>query len=257
MTALRDQIAPDRSQLIAPHRRRWVGSLALLLVLAAGLLVAHSPWLSVGEIEVLGQVRSETTARISGAGVGEGALLLWVDSGALARAVLADPWVSDVRVDKVFPNRLVVEVLEHRPVAWIEGILGWMLVAEDGTVVERARNPEAGLLRASVAFPDVDPGVRPVDPGWHEIVEMALVLDEFIGGTIVLEMQGAEMWTEALGYPVRLGHPIDLADKARTLLVLLGQQIPPGAVIDLTSPARPAIVVDGPQGEVEGTDDES
>ncbi|MEX0826595.1 MAG: FtsQ-type POTRA domain-containing protein [Acidimicrobiia bacterium] len=248
MTAIRDQISADRNRPVAPRRRRWIGWLVLVLVLAAATLIAHSPWLSIGEVEVLGQVRSETRARIAGAGVGEGALLVWIDSGAIERAVLADPWVSDVRVDKVFPNRLVVEVLEHRPVAWIEGVLGWMLVAEDGTVVARAPDPEAGRLRASVAFPDVDPGVRPVDPAWHEIVEMALVLDEFIGGTIVLEMQGAEMWTEALGHPVRLGHPIDLADKARTLLVLLGQELPPGAVIDLTSASRPAIVVADPQG---------
>lgn len=256
MTAIRDPIAPDRSRPLVPPRRRWIGWLTLLLLLAAGLLVAHSPWLSVGEIEVLGAVRSETRSRIAGAGVGEGALLLWVDVGDVERAVLADPWVSDVRVDKVFPNRLVVEVLERRPVVWIEGILGWMLVAGDGTVVERAPAPQAGRLRASVAFPDVGPGVRPLDPGWYEIVEMALVLDEFIGGTLVLEMRGAEMWTEALGHPVRLGHPIDLADKARTLLALLGQELPAGAVIDLTSPSRPA-VVDGPHGEVEGSDDES
>jgi hypothetical protein len=139
---------------------------------------------------------------------------------------------------------------------WIEGILGWMLVAADGTVVDRAPEPEAGLLRASVALPDVEPGVRPVDPGWHEIVQMALVVEDALGGTMVLEMRGAEMWTEVLGHPVRLGHPIDLADKARTLLAMIGQQLPVGAVIDITSPARPA-VVDNPEGDVEGSGEES
>lgn len=257
MTAVHAPPAAERSPVAGPPRRRWVGWLFLLLFVAAGSLVAHSPWLSLKEVEVLGEVRSAARSRIAGAGVGEGALLLWVDTGAIERAVLADPWVSDVRVDKVFPDRLVVEVLEHRPLVWIEGVLGWMLVAEDGTVVERASAPEAGRLRAGVAFPDVDPGVQPLDPGWHEIVEMALVLDEFIGGTITLEMRGAEMWTEALGHPVRLGHPIDLADKARTLLALLGQELPPGSTIDLTSPARPAIVGANPEGELEGGDDES
>jgi hypothetical protein len=255
MTALRDPLTQQRPA-VDSGRRGWLPWAILAIVMGAVALVANSPWLSVSEIEVVGSIRSETRARIATSGVGEGALLLWVDTGAIERAVRADPWVRDVRVSKVWPDRLVVEVAERRPLLWIEGILGWMLVAADGTVVDRAPEPEAGLLRASVALPDVEPGVRPVDPGWHEIVQMALVVEDALGGTMVLEMRGAEMWTEVLGHPVRLGHPIDLADKARTLLAMIGQQLPVGAVIDITSPARPA-VVDNPEGDVEGSGEES
>lgn len=252
--------APRSSERVAVEARERRGSwpwLAMVLLFAAGALLAHSPYVSVSEIEVVGAVRSDTRAHIDGAGVGEGALLLWVDTGAIERVVLTDPWVFDARVTKVWPDRLVVEVLERRPVAWIEGVLGWMLVAEDGSVVDWARRPRQGLLRASIAFPDQDPGTRPVDPAWHEIVGMALVLEDAIGGTLVLEMRGAEMWTEALGHQVRLGHPIDLADKARTLLAMLGAELPSGASIDLTSPSRPALIVDDSRYEVEGSDEES
>lgn len=256
MTALRNPVTEQRAPVDA-SRRGWWPSAVLAIVVGAVALVANSPWLSVSEIEVVGSIRSETRARIATSGVGEGALLLWVDTGAIERAVRADPWVRDVRVSKVWPDRLVVEVAERRPLLWIEGILGWMLVAADGTVVDRAPEPEAGLLRASVALPDVQPGVRPVDPEWHEIVQMALVVEDALGGTMVLEMRGAEMWTEVLGHPVRLGHPIDLADKARTLLAMIGQQLPTGAVIDVTSPSRPALVVENSGVEVEGLDEES
>jgi hypothetical protein len=257
MTTLQAPPSAARVAVEAPGRHGWWRWLALVLLLAAGALFAHSPYVSVSEIEVVGAVRSDTRALIDGAGVGEGALLLWVDTGALERAVLADPWVFDARITKVWPDRLVVEVLERRPVAWIEGVLGWMLVGEDGSVVDRARRPRQGLLRASIAFPDQDPGVRPVDPAWHEIVGMALVLEDAIGGTLVLEMRGAEMWTEALSHQVRLGHPIDLADKARTLLAMLGAELPQGAAIDLTSPSRPALILNDSRHEVEGSDEES
>lgn len=256
MTALREAVSGVPTAA-PPRRRRLWPWVTLLLVVAAAALLAHSPLVAVSEIEVLGAVQSETRDRIGRAGVGEGALLLWVDAGSLERALLADPWISDARVTKVWPDRLVVEVLERRPMVWIEGVLGWMLVAEDGVVVGRAGRPGEGLLRASIAFPDQEPGQRPVDPSWHEIIDMALVLEDALGGTLILEMRGAEMWTEVLGHQVRLGHPIDLADKARTLLAMIGSELPPGAVIDLTSPSRPALVVDDPESKVEGSDEES
>jgi hypothetical protein len=235
MTAVRERVG-DRLSVTAPSRR-WFPWVSVAIVAAGVALLAHSPWLSVSEIEVVGVVRSDAEARIASSGVGEGALLLWVDTGAVERAVRDDPWVRDVRVE----------------IVWIEGVLGWMLVASDGTVVDRAPQPEPGLLRASVALPDVQPGVRPVDPGWHEIVGMALVVEDALGGTMVLDMRGAEMWTEVLGHPVRLGHPIDLADKARTLLAMIGQQLPAGVTIDLTSPTRPALVSTDTQVAVEGS----
>jgi len=228
-----------------PPRRRWP-ALVVLAAVGAVILLANSPLLSVRHIEIDGVERSDAVASVAASGVGEGALLLWVDTGAIDRAVRADPWVADVRVRRVWPDRVVVEVLERRPVAWIEGVLGWMEVAEDGTVVARAHAPGPGLLEASMAFPDLDPGDRPADPTWHEIVAMALVLEGDVGPTMTLEMRGSEMWTSALGHDVRLGFPIDLADKARTLLALLEGDIPAGAVIDVTSPRRPAIVVEDP-----------
>ena len=220
--------------------------LAFLTLIGGAALVLNSPLFSVRTVEIDGVDRSEAAARVAGTGIGEGALLLWVDTGVIDQAVRGDPWVSDVRVRRVWPDRVVVEVLERRPVVWIEGVLGWMEVAEDGTVVARADHPPPGLMQATVAFPDRDPGDRPADPTWKEIVEMALVLEAGIGPTMVLEMRGSEMWTSALGHEVRLGFPIDLADKARTLLALLGGDVPTGAMIDVTSPRRPAIVAEDP-----------
>jgi cell division protein FtsQ len=204
--------------------------------------VVHSPLMAVDTVEVLGATRSDVRQIVDATGVGPGALLLWVNAGAIEEAVAVDPWVADVRVDRIWPNRVVVEVIEHQAVAWIEGIQGWMLVSRDGTVLERSEVPGSGLLVAEFAFPDRLPGDRPADPAWHEIVQMALVLSDDIGGTLRLEMRGAEMWTSTFGYEVRFGHPIDLADKGRTLRAMLAGEIPEGAIIDVSSPLRPAIV---------------
>jgi hypothetical protein len=228
----------------SPVRRRAL--LVVLTVVGGAALALNSPLFSVRHLEFDGVTHSDAVARVASAGIGEGALLLWVDTGAIDRAVRTDPWVGDVRVSRVWPDRVVVEVLERRPVVWIEGVLSWMEVAEDGTVVATADLPEPGLLEASVAFPDRGPGERPSDPTWNEIVQMALVLSDGLGPSMSLEMRGSEMWTAAGGHDIRLGFPIDLADKARALSALLEGDVPAGAVIDVTSPRRPTVVVENP-----------
>ncbi len=226
-------------------RPRWP-LLTVLTVIGAIAVLLNSPLLSVRTVEIDGVERSDAAARVASTGVGEGAILLWVDTGAIDHAVRADPWVSDVKVERVWPDRVVVQVLERRPVAWIEGVLLWMEVAEDGTVVATAPEPGPGLLRAHLVFPDLAPGESPTDPTWNEVVQLALVLRDGIGPAISLEMRGQEMWTAAGGHDVRLGYPIDLADKGRALEAMLGEPIPSGAVIDVTSPRRPVAVVENP-----------
>lgn len=231
--------------------RRWV--LVGLIVVAVGAIsLVFSPLMAVDEVEILGAGRADVSGVVEDTGVGPGALLLWVDTRSIEEAVAAEPWVREVRVDRVWPDRVVVEVIEHDAVAWIEGVLGWMLVARDGTVVERSETPGPGLLTARLALPDVLAGDRPEDPAWLEVVEMALVLSDDIGSTLSLEMRGAEMWTSTFGHEVRLGHPIDLADKGRTLRAMLADEIPDGAIIDVSSPLRPAIVPIEAQFRIEG-----
>jgi cell division protein FtsQ len=217
----------------------------------------HSPVFAVESIEITGAFRSDAVERVAATGIGEGALLLYVDTDAIADAVLDDPWVLDARVGRIWPDVVTVEVLERDPLMWIEGLTGWMLVARDGTVVERSAAPSRGLMQAAVAFPDRSPGEVPIDPAWSELVEMALVLADDIGGTLRLELRGPELWTVAFGHEVRIGHPIDLADKGRTMRALLAGDVPDGAIIDVTSPIRPAIVPPEVESEVEASDGET
>ena len=238
-------------------RRRWPFVLVVLVVLTvAGML--HSPVFSVSEIEIRGADRAEVTHLVEETGVGEGAILVWVDTGRIAAAVATDPWVRDVRVDRAWPNRIVVQIAEHEPVAWIEGVVGWMLVSADGTVLETASRPGPGLLRAALVFADLPPGSAPTDPTWAEIVQMARVIEQPLASAIVLEYRGSEVWTEVRGHDIRLGNPIDLADKGRTLQAMLADGIPPGMTLDLVSPRRPALSPPpNPQGEVEGESEET
>jgi len=246
--------APERERIpvTAPPRRPLWPWVAGALVVAAGL-VLHSPWLSVSEIDIVGASRADAARRVASTGVGPGAILIWVDTGEIAAAVRRDPWVADVRVERVWPDRLVVEVAEREPALWIEGLGHWMLVSSDGAVVEIASEPGPGILRAALAFDDRRAGDVPVEPVWAELVEMAGVLPPELAARMTLILVGTEVWTEVDGHPVRFGHPIDMADKSRALAALLEEDLPPGSTIDVVSPRRPTVVpVPNPRSEVEG-----
>lgn len=228
----------------------WV---AAFTVIASVAILLHSPIFSLSRVEVVGAIESNAVARVQESGVGPGAILLWVDTHEVRRAVESDPWVEFVTVERVWPNRLVVDVVERRPLAWIEGPSGWMRVGADGVVIDVADRPLPGLIHVAVSMPDREPGERPDDPTWHELVMLASVLEAGLGTDVRIDSRGPEIWTTLGEIEVRFGHPIDLADKGRTLLALLAEGLEPGSRVDVSSPHRPAIVPpEEPSVEVEG-----
>ena len=244
---------------IAPARRPWGAWIAvgvLLVVLALGVAL-HSPWLSVQEIEVAGAERVDAAGRLQRAGIGTGAIMLWLDTGEVEAAVDGHPWAAAVRAQREWPDRLVVQVTERVPALWIEGTRGWMLVATDGMVLEVADAPGDGLLRARLSIPTVAAGIKPGDPLWGELVALSGSLSVPLASASTVFEEAGEFWMETPGHRVRFGHPIDLADKGRVAEVMLTDGLPPGSTLDLVAPRRPAVVpagpVGSPEGEVEGS----
>ena len=233
---------------IRPSRRpwaAWIGVGVMLALLVLGVIL-HSPWLSVREIEIAGAERVDAAARLDRAGIGTGAIMLWLDTAEVEAAVSGHPWAAEVRAAREWPHRLVVEIVERQPALWIEGTGEWMLVATDGTILEIAPEPGAGLLRVSLGMTTMQAGIRPADPVWGELVALSEALSVPVAASsVVLEAEG-EIWMATPGHPVRFGHPIDLADKGRVAEVMLADGLPAGATLDLVAPRRPAVVPGNP-----------
>lgn len=115
-----------------PRRRwRWVGGGVLL----AGALVTGWFALPIRKVETGGQTRlsGPEIRELAGLTPGFG----WLYYGAWqARGLLDDPWVRSVRVVRRFPDTVMVEVTEHRPVARWRNTNGTVLaVTADGTAL--------------------------------------------------------------------------------------------------------------------------
>jgi len=80
---------------------------------------AH-PYFAVHRVEVTGNRRLERAEVLEWAGVAEGMSIWDAAPGPVRERLLHHPWVQRARVQREFPARVMVSVLERRPVALVQ-----------------------------------------------------------------------------------------------------------------------------------------
>jgi len=91
----------------------------------------------VKEVFVEGRKNTPAAALRKALAVERGAPILFVDLAAARDRLLALPWVSDVSVERVLPDTVVVHLVERRPMALWQHEGRFALIDETGTVIER------------------------------------------------------------------------------------------------------------------------
>lgn len=91
----------------------------------------------VKEVFVEGRKHTPAAALRKALAVERGAPILFVDLAAARDRLLALPWVSDVSVERVLPDTVVVHLVERRPMALWQHEGRFALIDETGTVIER------------------------------------------------------------------------------------------------------------------------
>lgn len=112
----------------ARYQKVWIA--AALVLLVSGVLAS---WFAfpIREVIVKGNevLSAEQIQQLAGATGG------WLYYGRGAQGLLNNPWIQSAHVLKVFPDQVLIEVKEHRPVLRQQVESGWRLIAEDGTVL--------------------------------------------------------------------------------------------------------------------------
>lgn len=173
-----------------PHDVRWMNSLASLLWTAvvlgalAGALwtVARLPMFTIRGIHIEGEVTHNSEASIRANAAPHLVGNFWtMDLDAAKAAFEQVPWVREAVVRRVWPDRLAVELREHRAAAYwdadLEGNRGTddRLVDEDGSVFQAnlgdveemdlptLRGPDGAASAALALYRRLQPVLVPVD----------------------------------------------------------------------------------------------
>ena len=134
---------------------RWLWRIGLWLgFIAAVALVSQRVWLKlqapVAAIEIEGANRFVPEQAVRPVVEPVMGRSIWsVDIEALRQRLLENRWLTEVRIERQWPDRLVVRLMTHRPIAaWNEG----KLLSDAGAVFEPRQRP-AGLELPALAGP--------------------------------------------------------------------------------------------------------
>ena len=247
---IRDSRIEDRGKdvirSLASNRRRLLTAAGSVIgVVALVLIVLASPIVGVRKIEIEGARYVSADLLISVEKSLDGKSILTVDTRAAERRLEGDPWVESVRIKSFFPSRLVIEIVERKPVAFYIGVDNRSRVVDpQGRVLAVEIGQPTQYLQITGVGPNLAPGAS-AGTVYKAAAQLAAglptelserVLNVGVGGPNQLVM------TLRTGTLINFGPPLDLQNKLISLLVLLRRQDAKQIIaIDLTDPRTPTV----------------
>jgi cell division protein FtsQ len=220
--------------------RRIFWGLLLVAVVGAGGWIARSPWFSVAHVAVSGVEGSATAEILETAGVVEGTPLISINPGRVEGLLEEDPWIIEATVRRILPDTVEVAVTERVPTMWLQAGDRWAVISEDATVLRFDSQPAAPTM--TFDFRASRHGDRVADARVAGGLAFVSVLPTEVRAVVSLTERDGEVWAEVGDLVVRLGLPVQMAEKGAALLALLDEDLPPGSMVNLVAPTRPAVV---------------
>ncbi len=216
-----------------------------LLVLAAYVLFV-SPLFTVREITVAGCRELTPEIIISHSGLTTGTNIFKVNLGQAAAGIKLLPAVKEVHLDRDFPGRINIKIVERKPVALLPAKDGFIAVDEDGIYLRQARIGEEGLPVVTGLTFDLPPPGQPVQNDRLPVVLEVIgnlpagLVDEL--SEVSLEQKDRLVLYTLQGTRCSLGEPENVPKKGALLVQILkelkGKQI---EYIDLSQPGAPVV----------------
>jgi cell division protein FtsQ len=254
MMTIDPRLADRRRDVAEDRARRNVNRILRLLAVAAvvgGIVwMMLSPTFSVAAIDVSGVQSSETGAVLAANKVVVGRPLILIRTEAAEAELLEDPWVKEASVRLDWPRGVIVAVSERSPVAWVETADGWHRRAVDGVALPGESVPDDTM--GHIQLPSVLAGEAVQAPLVLGALEFIDTLPVALASNAVVDERSGELWAVVGGFEVRLGRPVEMADKALSLATLLQEPLAGGSVINMIAPTNPAVVPPGTGAAIDG-----
>ena len=219
---------------------KWLklaGVIVACVVVVIALLA--SPIFAIRSVTVEGNVYTSKEVLVAVTKTLKGASVFTVNTRRARELLLADSWVSDVRITTRFPGKALVEIAERIPIIWYVGDdQKARIVDARGRVIAVLAGWPTKYLRVAGVGPSLEAGAV-ADDVYRAAAQLVLALpDELRPLVKSLEVSaGGELaMTLAGGTFVRFGPPNDLQNKLVAVVVLLRRQNPSTlAVIDVST----------------------
>lgn len=253
MTTVEPRIAERRrtiSEDRARKRLRWILITILVVAIAVvSMWLVRSPFLSISTIEVTSVTQADPDSALVRLGVGVGTPTVDVDATAIQSVIEEDPWVASVSVSVRWPGSIEIDIVERVASTPARAGSGWVMMSVDSTVLMAVSQPAAGALLIDIDLASVSPGDAIDDPLIVGALTFAEALRDDLKENTVIYADGDGLFATVSRHTVRLGRPVDMANKAAVLAGLLDNGLDPDASINVIAPSRPAVL--NPQPEVE------
>lgn len=209
---------------LKPRRRRpklWPWLLFLgIFILLVGVLLLYIPVFTLQEIRVVGNEKLTKDDLICLSSLEMGTNLLHIKTQQLKEWIKVSPWVKEVSVRKIFPDKLSLEIRERTPYFLLPYYTSFLFVAEDGTIL----GPAPGDLR-EVTLPILT-GIKIEDPalpgqslycqGWDSLIDvLESIPSDFPLVIVEVNLSGDKelvLYTSE-GIQILLGQAVDVSRK--------------------------------------------
>jgi len=108
--------------------------------------VANTFGFHISEIALAGEHELDRAQILNIAGITARTSLLFLDAGQARARLVANPWIAEAAVLKLYPSRLRIEIKERRPFALWQKNGRVALISVDGTVLETYAPPRFAAL---------------------------------------------------------------------------------------------------------------
>ena len=229
------------------ERVKWlkIGG-ALIAAAVFTMAVLASPLFAIRSVTIEGVVYTADETIASVRKTLKGASVFTVDTGRARELLLADPWVSDVRVTTRFPGKALVEISERKPVVWyVASDQKARIVDARGHVIAVLDGWPTKYLQVKGEGPVLEAGAV-ADDAYRAAAQLVLALpDEIRPKVTSLELTGGGELSMNLkaGTIVRFGPPTDLQSKLVAVVVLLRRQDPGTLAVVDVSTGEPAVQI--------------
>lgn len=219
---------------------KWL-KLAGVIVASVVVVIAllASPIFAIRSVTVEGNVYTSREVLVAVTKTLKGASAFTVNTRRARELLLADSWVSDVRITTRFPGKALVEIAERIPIIWYVGDdQKARIVDARGHVIAVLAGWPTKYLRVGGVGPSLEAGAV-ADDVYRAAAQLVLALPDelrLLVKTLEVSAGGELAMTLAGGTLIRFGPPNDLQNKLVAVVVLLRRQNPSTlAVIDVST----------------------